>query len=128
MALTSEAAAEPYMDSFDAFLTWFGHRPEDVPLLPAIYSGYALYFLYGELLGEVIPVGEVPLVDIKWDRDKVGEFKVPAVFGTVWRNRGGERRAFIVNITGEEQQFTGRLAKDGKPFTVTIPPRSLVVR
>ena len=43
-ALTSEAAAEPYMDSFDAFLTWFGHSPEDVPLLPAVYSGHALYF------------------------------------------------------------------------------------
>ena len=76
----------------------------------------------------MIPVGEVPLVDVKWDRDKVGEFKVPAVFGTVWRKSDGERRAFIVNITGNERQFTGRLAKDGKPFTVTIPPRSLVVR
>lgn len=43
-ALTSESAAEPYLDSFDAFLTWFENRPEDVPLLSAIYSGYALYF------------------------------------------------------------------------------------
>jgi hypothetical protein len=187
-ALTSEAAAEPYMDSFDAFLTWFGNRPEDVPLLPAVYSGYALYFgcsqskndsfdsycalharmflwgcqlgwngtllmdkgkeeyaeftrklcrarldnldffLYGELLGEVIPVDEVPMVEVKWNRDKVGEFKVPAVFGTVWRDGNGRRRTFIVNITGEDRRFTAISAKGDSPFAVAVPPRSLVVR
>ena len=183
-ALTSESAAEPYMDSFDAFLTWFGNRPEDVPLLPAIYSGYALYFgcsqsksdsldsycalnarmflwgiqlgwtsilfekgrekeveftrklcrarldnldyfLYGELLGEVKPVGEVPMVDVKWDRDKVGEFKVPAVFGTAWCDGKGNRRAFIVNITGDEQRLAVRFQEGDAPSTVVIPPRSV---
>lgn len=44
VALTSENAAEPYMDSFDAHLTWFGHAWDDVPMLPAVYSGYAVYF------------------------------------------------------------------------------------
>ena len=44
MALISENACEPYMDSFDAHLTWFGHAYDDVPMLPAIYSGYAVYF------------------------------------------------------------------------------------
>ena len=44
VALTSENAAEPYMDSFDAHLTWFGHAFDDVPVLPAVYSGYAVYF------------------------------------------------------------------------------------
>ena len=44
VALTSENAAEPYLDSFDAHLTWFGHSFDDVPLLPAVYSGYAVYF------------------------------------------------------------------------------------
>ena len=44
VALTSENAAEPYMDSFDAHLTWFGHSFDDVPMLPAIYSGYTVYF------------------------------------------------------------------------------------
>ena len=187
VALTSESAAEPYMDSFDAFLTWSGNKPEDVPLLPAVYSGYALYFgscqfgndslesycalqaraflwgcqlgwnqtrlanpgmekhaefthklcrvrldnldffLYGELLGEVIPAGEVPLVDVKWNRDKVGEFKVPAVFGTVWLSDGGERRAFLVNITGEERRFIGSLGEGGSQIDVTIPPRSVMV-
>jgi len=184
-ALTSESAAEPYMDSFDAFLTWWGNSPKQVPFLPAVYSGYALYFgcsqaksdsldsycalnarfflwgvqlgwttilfekgrekevefthklcrarldnldyfLHGELLGDVIPAQEVPMVDVKWDRDKVGEFKVPAVMGTVWRNSDGDRRAFIVNISGEERQFAGSFAKGGKQFTVSVPPRSVV--
>ena len=44
VALTSENASEPYMDSFDAHLTWFCHAYDDVPMLPAIYSGYAVYF------------------------------------------------------------------------------------
>ena len=44
VALTSENAAEPYMDSFDAHLTWFGHAYDDVPMLPAVYSGYTVYF------------------------------------------------------------------------------------
>ncbi|MBQ3289709.1 MAG: hypothetical protein IJH50_09900 [Kiritimatiellae bacterium] len=44
VALTSENAAETYMDSFDAHLTWFGHAFDDVPVLPAVYSGYAVYF------------------------------------------------------------------------------------
>ena len=44
VALTSENAAEPYMDSFDAHLTWFGHAYDDVPVLPAVYSGYTVYF------------------------------------------------------------------------------------
>ena len=75
-------------------------------------------------LAEVIPVGEVPMVDVKWDRDKVGEFKVPAVFGAVWRNGNGDRRVFVVNISGEEQPFKFRAEPEGKPFAVVVPPRS----
>ena len=44
VSLTSESAAEPYLDSFDGFLTWFAYRPQDVPMLPAVYSGYTLFF------------------------------------------------------------------------------------
>ncbi|MBR4612771.1 MAG: hypothetical protein IKO40_08650 [Kiritimatiellae bacterium] len=44
VALTSENANEPYMDSFDAHLTWFCHAYDDVPMLPAVYSGYTVYF------------------------------------------------------------------------------------
>lgn len=163
-----------------------GNNPRQVPFLPAVYSGYALYFgcsqaksdalesycalnarfflwgvqlgwttilfekgkekevefthklcrarldnldyfLYGELIGDVIPVDEVPMVDVKWSRDKVGEFKVPAVIGTVWRNGNGDRRAFIVNISGEEQRFRYRLCGEKEPSTIVIPPRDVYV-
>ena len=44
VAFASENAAEPYMDSFAAHLTWFGHAFDDVPVLPAVYSGCTVYF------------------------------------------------------------------------------------
>ena len=184
-ALTSECAAEPYMDSFDAFLTWMENTPKDVPLLPAVYSGYALYFgsiqskkdsldsycalqsrmflwgfqlgwsgtllmnkgkeeyaeftrklcrarldnldcfLYGELAGELIPIGEVPMVDVKWEYKDVGEFKVPAVSGTVWRNSKGDVCCFAVNISGEEQKIVFRPFGNSDPVSATLPPRSV---
>lgn len=39
-ALTSESSAEPYIDLFDGFLTWCPSKPEDIPLMAAVYSGY----------------------------------------------------------------------------------------
>ena len=185
---TSECAAEPYIDSFDAFLTWAGNDPKDVPLLSAVYSGYALYFgsaqsrkdsfdsycallsrmflwgiqlgwnaamltdkgkeeyapfthklcrarlenldcfLHGELVGELIPVGEVPMVGVKWERDNVGVFKVPAVMSSVWLSDKGECRAFIVNISGEEQRFEFKYTPDGKTHSVIIPPRTVCIK
>jgi len=41
-------------------------------------------------VGELIPVGEVPMVDVKWEYKDVGEFKVPAVMSAVWLNDKGE--------------------------------------
>lgn len=184
--LTSECAAEPYMDSFDAFLACGENTPKDVPLLPAVYSGYALYFgsvesrkdsfdsycalqarmflwgfqlgwngillekgkeefasftrelcrvrlenldrfLYGELVGELIPVGEVPMVDVKWENKDVSEFKVPAVMSAVWADDIGVCRAFIVNISGEEQRFEFKLNPHSETYSVTLPPRSVMV-
>ena len=42
--LTSENAAEPYIDYVDGFLNWCPNTPEDVAALPAVYSGYAAYY------------------------------------------------------------------------------------
>ena len=42
--LTTENTAEPYMDNIDAYLTWNPRYDTDIPLLPAIYSGYTTYF------------------------------------------------------------------------------------
>ncbi|MBR4170233.1 MAG: hypothetical protein IKR48_01120 [Kiritimatiellae bacterium] len=44
VALTTECTAEPYTDSFDAYLAWFARSAEDIPFLPAVYSGYTVYF------------------------------------------------------------------------------------
>ena len=186
-ALTSECAAEPYMDSFDAFLTWMENTPKDVPLLPAVYSGHALYFgsiqsnkdsldsycalqarmflwgfqlgwsgtllmgkgkeeyapftrklcrarldnldcfLYGELVGELIPFCQFPMVDVKWEYKDVGAFKVPAIMSAVWLSDKGERRAFIVNISDEERRFEYKFAPDGETHSVTLPPHSVKV-
>ena len=44
VALTTENTAEPYMDTVDAYLAWSPRSESDVPLLPAVYSGYTIYF------------------------------------------------------------------------------------
>jgi hypothetical protein len=44
VGLTTENTAEPYMDNIDAYLAWNPRYDTDVPLLPAVYSGYTLYF------------------------------------------------------------------------------------
>ncbi len=44
VVLTTENTAEPYMDTIDAYLAWNPRHQEDVPLLPAVYSGYTVYF------------------------------------------------------------------------------------
>ena len=38
--LTSENFCEPYVDSFDNFLLWCPNYDTDIPLTPAVYSGY----------------------------------------------------------------------------------------
>ena len=42
--ITVEGAIEPLIDSVDGFLVWDPRMPDDVPLLPAVYSGYTVYF------------------------------------------------------------------------------------
>ncbi len=42
--LTMEDSAEPYMDVIDGCLAWNARYDEDVPLLPAVYSGFTTYF------------------------------------------------------------------------------------
>ena len=77
-------------------------------------------------MGELIPVGEVPMVDVKWENRDVCEFKVPAVMSAVWLSGKGERRAFIVNISGEERQFEYKFISNGETHSVTLQPRSVM--
>jgi hypothetical protein len=42
--LTSENFSEPYVDEIDAYELWCPNCAEDVPMIPAVYSGYAIFY------------------------------------------------------------------------------------
>jgi len=44
MIITTECAAEPFMDGVDAFLTWIKPDDRSIPMITAVYSGYSIYF------------------------------------------------------------------------------------
>lgn len=44
VGLTSENNAEPYMDNVDSFLIWTPREQNEIPMITAVYGGYALYF------------------------------------------------------------------------------------
>jgi hypothetical protein len=44
MIVTTECAAEPFMDGVDAFLTWIKPDDREIPMMTAVYSGYSIYF------------------------------------------------------------------------------------
>ncbi len=44
MIITTECAAEPYMDGVDAFLIWVKRDERSIPMMTAVYSGYSIYF------------------------------------------------------------------------------------
>ena len=43
-AFTTENTAEPYLDNIEGFLAWSPRYDWDLPVLPAVYSGYTIYF------------------------------------------------------------------------------------
>jgi len=42
--ITTECAAEPFMDGVDAFLTWIKPDDREIPMITAVYSGDSIYF------------------------------------------------------------------------------------
>lgn len=44
MTITTECAAEPFMDGVDAFLIWVMRDERDIPMMTSVYSGYSIYF------------------------------------------------------------------------------------
>ena len=46
----------------------------------------------------------------------------------VWMSDKGKRRAFIVNISGEERRFEFKVAPNAETHSVTLPPRSVCVK
>ncbi|MDD2461305.1 MAG: DUF6259 domain-containing protein [Kiritimatiellia bacterium] len=170
VVLTTENTAEPYMDTIDAYLAWNPREQQDVPLLPAVYSGYTVYFtspqaaqdsldafcaaqardflwgcqlgwngewilqpphrekqqfqrelcryrlavrafmVDGQLIDELRPLNEVPLVTHLWHRTHPHTARLPAVMGTLWRDVSRERLALaVVNTTGDAQTFDVRV-------------------
>ena len=44
MTITSECNEEVYMDGVDGYLVWIKRDEREIPMMPAVYSGYTLYF------------------------------------------------------------------------------------
>ena len=44
MIITTECAAEPFMDGIDAFLIWIKPDERSIPMITAVYSGYSICF------------------------------------------------------------------------------------
>ena len=44
IAITSECNEEVYMDGVDGFLVWIKRDEKEIPMMPAVYSGYTIYF------------------------------------------------------------------------------------
>jgi len=166
IVLTTENTAEPYMDNIDAYLTWNPREQQDVPLLPAVYSGFTVYFsspqsakdsldafcaaqardflwgcqlgwngewilqpahrekqqfqlelcrcrlaarafmVDGQLIDELRPLNEVPLMTHLWHRTQPHTACLPAIMGTLWRDFSRERLALaVVNSTDTMQTF-----------------------
>jgi hypothetical protein len=43
VALTTESIADPYMNGAEGYLTWAPPIGMEIPMMPAVYSGYAVY-------------------------------------------------------------------------------------
>lgn len=183
--ITSEGAAETWMDVIDGHLICGrASSPDDVPFLPAVYSGYTVYFgtvsasrgepraffanlakstlwgcatgrwgyfrmymppkrkspvqdeadrnaetiydcarvrmaaadflVYGHLEDELRPLDAVPTVRLAWlspMRPRPGKpapypdgVEMPAVFGTVWRDVTGTRKAVLLANRSDKVQ------------------------
>lgn len=167
--LTTENTAEPYMDNIDAYLAWNERVQNDVPLLPAVYSGYTVYFtspqddrddltafraaqgrdflwgcqlgwnnqwildakhtkhfdfqmqlaqlrlatldfqLYGQLIGDITPLNDIPQITVTWNRRKPHQATLPAVIATRWQDQTGTFCDFFVNCTDDVIPFTRRV-------------------
>lgn len=77
----TESCAEPYMKSFDGYLTWNWVYPEDVPAFAAIYAGYV------QMLGRV--------TDGK-KKDDLGFFKYCTALSLVYGQQLGWCKADVI--------------------------------
>ncbi len=75
------------------------------------------YLIYGELLGEIEPLNEIPKVKGTWFQWGGGTFtaELPAVMGTYWKGADGTIGALIVNVSDREQAFSFSLPRNFLP-------------
>ncbi|MBQ9367184.1 MAG: hypothetical protein IJT83_05335, partial [Victivallales bacterium] len=164
--LTTENTSEPYMDNIQGFLAWNERFDTDLPLLPAVYSGYTTYFtspqnknddldafrlmqgrdftwgcqigwnhewihddahrkmfdfsmdlaehrlalkdfmVYGELIGDVKPLCEVPMMTVTWGYRKPHSATLPCIQGKLWKDNADGFCQVIVNCSDDYQEFT----------------------
>ena len=90
--LTSEGLGEMFLDCFDGYLSAEMPRPEDVPLFPAVYSGYATVF--GSNLGKYAGADSLFAVSAR---------------ATIWGVAPGWNEAWIVD-KGYEKHAEGLYA------------------
>ncbi len=163
--LTTENTSEPYMDNIQGFLAWNERFETDLPLLPAVYSGYTTYFtspqnknddldafrlmqgrdftwgcqlgwnhawihddahrkmfdfsmdlaehrlalkdfmVFGELIGDVKPLCDVPTMTVTWGYRKPHFATLPCIQGKLWKDKAGNLCQVIVNCSDKLQEF-----------------------
>lgn len=79
----------------------------------------------GELMGEITPRNEIPLVHETWNfrpgkRYAASEGELPAVQGTYWQNAKGELCVYLINYTDETQPLEYNLPKLGSTENVLL--------
>jgi len=90
----------------------------------------AKFMVYGELLGEVKPLNDVPKIEMTWNRgwgDK-GAHKciLPAAMATLWRAADGQLAVAMTNWDDAEHTFNYRLEGGGER-SETLKPRQVLV-
>lgn len=75
------------------------------------------FILYGELLGEITPINEIPKVQGTWFQWGGGTIpaELPSVMGTYWKTEDGTLGALIVNVSDKEQVFSFPYPKELLP-------------
>ncbi|MGC8842386.1 MAG: DUF6259 domain-containing protein [bacterium] len=72
------------------------------------------YLIYGELLGEIEPLNNIPEAEGTWFdwHGRAFPVKLPSVMGTFWRGSDNTLGAIIVNVSDKEQVFSFSYPKE----------------
>lgn len=102
LSITSECTAEPFMDGIDGFLMVTPRSANTIPLISAVYSGYAIYFGSWDQSGKLSDEKFITLSG----RDVLWGVK-PGRFGLNMFNPGNEKRLNYLKTMGQTH-YAGR--------------------